>query len=355
MKRVQWWIVILLLVGISLLAFACATVQVASVLGKISGRVLAADGTTAVVGASVYLKTDSSKSATTNLTGTFTLEGSWIVPGSYTLVAQKGDFKIEFSATVSGEGATTDVGSKEIQPGNPGVSVPDLAVIKGTWDKIENIITNLGYSYTTIEVNDVNTNYDFISTFEAIFINCGTTGSSLTSSGEANLLKFVETAGGSLYVSDYAADYLDGIWPNAINWRDGSVADAKDGKGSQSLEATVVNSGLQTVLGKNTASVYYDLGSWVVISSEGTGTSVLLRGSPEVSSTTGSALSVGPHASSIKSLSTITLNYVPLAAKFQPAGATKGTVIYTTFHNELQESLVTNDTKKILNDFIFGL
>ncbi|OGC08269.1 hypothetical protein A3F86_05010 [candidate division WOR-1 bacterium RIFCSPLOWO2_12_FULL_45_9] len=211
----------------------------------------------------------------------------------------------------------------------------------------------------SIEVTDLD-NYAFVSTFEAIFINCGTSGSGLTDARKATLEAFVETAGNSLYISDWAADYIQGVWPTAVNWYGGSVSAAKVGN-AQSLVATVVDSGLKTVLGKSTAEVFYDLGNWVIISSEGTGTSVLLSGSPHtnyaysIKSSSPVTRTVG--SKGISAFTTIagTMEGVPLAVKFQPGGSSKGTVIYTTFHNEAQASDVTDDMGKVLKDFIFTL
>lgn len=114
------------------------------------------------------------------------------------------------------------------------------------------------------------------------------------------------------------------------------------------------------MLGKTTASVYYNLGIWVVISSEGTGTDVLLTGSPEVYTdywTQSGVSSFSPrsgHSRIFSGTAARTLEAVPLAVKFKPVSS-GGTVIYTTFHNEAQESDLTPDAKKILQDFIFTL
>jgi len=309
------------------------------------------------VGATVYLKSDSSKSITTDINGSFTLQGDWIVAGTYTLVAEKGSFSLEFTVTVEEDGQTTESGSQEVSPTDPGATIPDLGVIKGSYDRIENIITDLGYGYTTLEVADLD-NYLYISTFEAIFINCGYTGDYLTTSRETNLQNFVETAGGSLYVSDWAADYIQAIWPTAINWYGGSVNAAKQGA-EQTLEATVVDTILQTLLGKSTADIYYDLGSWVIISSEGTGTDVLLSGNPGVSQVFSvNTPDLDLRVDRVRTFSegiAGTLEAVPLAVKFQPGGASKGTIIYTTFHNEAQEEAVTEDARRILEEFIFRL
>ena len=158
---------------------------------------------------------------------------------------------------------------------------------------------------------------------------------------------------------------MERLWPTAINFYGTvdpttyeSTATAKVGTGSQTVEATVVDTTLRDyVLGKSTMSIFYDLSSWVVISSEGTGTDVLLRGT---FNTYASGINdLQTERSNIRAAglaaSTLSLANKPLAVKFQPAGSTKGTVIYTTFHNEAQEEFVTNDVKNVLKDFIFTL
>ncbi|MFC1571935.1 carboxypeptidase regulatory-like domain-containing protein [Candidatus Margulisiibacteriota bacterium] len=363
-RKMYFWLAAVLLIAVSLLVYGCGSASVTGEEGIITGTIYAADGETAIVGATVYLKSDSTKSTTTDINGEFTLEGDWIVAGTYTLVASKGEFILEFSVTVAESGSTTDGGSQEVTPTDPNATIPDIGVVlkdSGSdtpYDYIQDIITDLGYSYTTIEVSDFD-DYDYISTFEVIFINCSHyAGTALTASGEANLLSFVETAGQSLYISDWAATYVQEIWPNAVTWYGSTVSNAKVGN-IQTLETTVVDTDLQTVLGKSTAEVYYNLSSWVVISSEGTGTSVLLSGDPTVYSAYSVNAAQGSRSrSGMKAASddvAATLDAVPLVVKFQPGGASKGTVIYTTFHNEAQEDEVTADARKILQDFIFSL
>ncbi|MBI4680620.1 MAG: hypothetical protein HY753_05290, partial [Nitrospirae bacterium] len=199
--------------------------------------------------------------------------------------------------------------------------------------------------------------------FEAIFINCGASTSNFTSTAETNLKNFVEVAGKSLYASDWAAAFVEPLWPSAIDFYGSnstatataeSISAAKVGTGSKTVEATVIDSNLiNNVLGKSTISIYYDLGGWVVISGEGTDTTVLLRGSPTISGSSANVLSESVRASGISASGTASDE--PLAVQFKPAGASKGTVVYTTFHNEAQENLVTADMEKMLQYFIITL
>ena len=346
------WFFVCLISFVAIFVYACGAGSTTATgsTGTIVGTIYAADGTTPVPACSVYLATDVTKIATTDSVGAFSFSGSWITAGTYNFIAAKGSvFQMQFAVTVSAAGATTDTGSKEFDSTDSNVTVPTLGVVLGSYDQIEDIIVDLGYSFITLEVSDLN-DYTYISTFDAIFINCTSSpGSGWTASGETAVQNFVEVAGKSLYVSDWSATYVETIWPTAVNWYGGSVSAAKQGN-MQTLTAEVIDSSLQTVLGKTTAEVFYDLSSWVIISSEGVGTDVLLTGYPNVAT----VYSAGVRSSNALSIAG-TLEAVPLAVKFQPGGATKGLVIYTTFHNEAQASNVTADARKILEDFIFRL
>lgn len=349
MKKLGLFGLLCFMVAITM--FGCSSTPTGTT-GKITGSIYAADGATPIANATVYLKTDSSKTTTTNASGYFELSGTWIIAGTFTLVAEKGAFKLEFTSTVTAEGSNTSVGTKEVDPADPSATVPDLGVVVGSFDTIQDIIHSLGYKYVTIEAADL-LNYAYISTFEAIFLNCDSDSGYIVddASKEANVKNFVESVGGSLYASDYAADVIEAIWPSAVTWYGGSVTNAKKGTQGQTITAEVVDADLQVVLGKNTASIYYNLPYWVVISAEGTGTTVLLKGAPTVSSVYSLGAQGRTASISDVSASSTTISSKPLAVKFTPVAA-KGTVIYTTFHNEAN---VSNDVVKILKDFIFSL
>jgi len=345
---------LLCLVLSGLLLFGCGKVvkvKEAIGTGNITGVMYAADGITRIGGVKVSIP-GSAIDTLSAADGSWTLKDVPLSSATETkdVNAEVGSWKITFKVnceigkTVSVPAANTTFSQSNL------VSPVQLAVISGNYDSIEDVIDKLGYSSlrTTIQFSDLN-DYSYISNFEAIFINCGIMPSP-EAAAIANLKKFVEVAGKSLYVSDWAANFLEETWPSYIDFygSDGVAAStpedielAKVGREEITVEAVVEDSILKMyVLSKEVASIFYDLDYWVVISAEGTGTNVLLRGTPEVH-VTSTTYDFFPHS--------------PLAVRFQPAGPTKGTVLYTTFHNEPQEELVSEDAKKILNYFIMHL
>jgi hypothetical protein len=83
--------------------------------------------------------------------------------------------------------------------------------------------------------------------YDIIFINCGANdGAAYDTTVQMNLRNFV-AAGGSLFVSDWAYDYVNAIWPSAVNWHSGGGT--AQGAGSAECDAHVDNASLRASLG----------------------------------------------------------------------------------------------------------
>jgi hypothetical protein len=247
---------------------AQATVDTTIKTGKITGKVMAQNGTKPIGGASVFTFDDKYKIyyTTSDADGNFTLEAP---VGNHTINIQTGNgsnFRTEISATIkNNETLSLDASQTKLN------QVAKIAYVKGAYDKIEDIIQTLGYTATEITNTDLG-NLTTIAQYDIIFLNCGSRNNyssnpALYSVIDTNLATFVAN-GGSIYASDWDVSYLVGGTSNTNNCSlaGGFVPDTKlcsKNIGSVgTLGATVTNTGLTTALGFNTLNIDYDLGAW---------------------------------------------------------------------------------------------
>ncbi|MGD1319765.1 carboxypeptidase-like regulatory domain-containing protein [Chryseobacterium sp. 2R14A] len=235
--------------------------------GKLSGKVMSQNGSKPIGGASVFTFDEKYKIyyTTSDADGNFTLEAP---VGDRTIHIQTGDgsnFRTEISTSVKhNETANLNANQTKLN------QVAKIAYVKGSYDKIEDIIQNLGYTATEITNADL-ANITTIAQYDIIFLNCGSRNYSLNQSLypaiDANLATFVAN-GGSIYASDWDVSYLVGGTDSTNNCMlpGGFVPDSKlcsTNTGSSGIvPATVSNAGLSTALGFNTLNIDFDLGSW---------------------------------------------------------------------------------------------
>ena len=235
--------------------------------GKLSGKVMSQNGNKPIGGASVFTFDDKYKIyyTTSDADGNFTLEAP---AGDHTIHIQTGDgsnFRTQISATVKNN-ETVNLNASQTKLNQ----VAKIAYVKGSYDKIEDIIQTLGYTATEITNTDL-ANINSIAQYDIIFLNCGsrnhTVNQSLFPAIDANLATFVAN-GGSIYASDWDVAYLVGGTNNTTGCAPagGFVPDAKlcsTNTGSSGIvPATVSNAGLATALGFNTLNIDFDLGTW---------------------------------------------------------------------------------------------
>ncbi|MEC5171767.1 hypothetical protein [Chryseobacterium nepalense] len=235
--------------------------------GKLTGKVMSKNGTKPIGGASVFTFDDKYKIyyTTSDSEGNFILDAP---AGNRTIYIQTGNgtnFRTEISAVVK-DNETTALDANQTKLNQ----IAKIAYVKGTYDKIEDIIQILGYTATEITNNDL-ANMTIISQYDIIFLNCGsrssTTNPALYTAIDANLAIFVAN-GGSIYASDWDVAYLVGGTTNTNNCGlpGGFVPDSKlcskNIGSSGNVGATVNNAGLTSALGFNTLNLDYDLGAW---------------------------------------------------------------------------------------------
>lgn len=235
--------------------------------GKITGKVMSQNGAKPIGGASVFTFDDEYKIyyTTSDAEGNFTLDAP---VGNHTINIQTGDgsnFRTEVSANIKkNETLSLDLSQTKLN------QVAKIAYVKGSYDKIEDIILSLGYSVTEITNNDL-ANLPTIAQYDIIFLNCGSrkysTNQALFPVIEANLATFVAN-GGSIYASDWDVSYLIGGTDNTSNCSapGGFIPDSKlcsTNTGSSGIvPATVSNAGLAAALGFNSLNIDFDLGAW---------------------------------------------------------------------------------------------
>ena len=146
---------------------------------------------------------------------------------------------------VPAEGA--DVGELEL-PSAPEQGAPNIAVVTGEFDRMQDVLADLGIDSGSISLYDGTDSEDALPDFSAlfadadedgqadlnaydiIFINCGVGGSleenreggfgettGLDDSGKAALRSYVE-GGGKLYVTDLSYDYVEQAFPEFVDF-----------------------------------------------------------------------------------------------------------------------------------------
>lgn len=240
--------------------------------GKVTGKVMANNGVKPIGGALVFTFDGNHKLyyAYSDAQGNFALDAP---EGQRTIHIQTGggsNFRTEVTANIS-----------ETQPLVLSASqtkltqIANIAYVKGAYDKIEDIITGLGYTATQLsfsQLQDMNN----VAPYDIIFLNCGSRNSQAASGyalAETNLANFV-TNGGSLYASDWDVSYLVGGGANstACNLPGGFIADPllcsqNNGMSGTYSNCNVSNTALASAIGFNSLDIDYDLGSWQKINS----------------------------------------------------------------------------------------
>jgi hypothetical protein len=277
----------------------------------VSGTFHSPNGTVPVVGARITLASAPACAGTTSGAGEFELRNVPAAPS--TVTAEKG----RFSRTVP------------VTPGTPVAVLIEagsisIAYVTGAYDAIQNVVGALGF--TPVEVLAADLATADLSQYDALLFNCGMNEDYYQDAPTlANIRTWVE-AGGVLYASDWAAIYVDALYPGEVNYLAPNWYEGMDGV----VTAQVVDATLKTALGKDTAQINFNLGGWVVVDSISPGVTLLIRG-PAVTYNVG------------------TLPNKPFAAQFVKGA---GRVTYTSFHEEAQ---TTADMDTLLEQMLLGL
>ena len=217
------------------------------------------------------------------------------------------DFNGDGKADVVSANASDDTVS--VLLGNGSFPPATIAVVPGVYDEIELVLAAMGKSYDMIDASQLTT--AGLAAYKTLFINCGSESSTPET---ATAIKAWVEAGGSLYTSDWAYDYIDQAFPGKILFPESPWAGE-----TGSVTARILDPGLAWYLDPAappaTIDLNFDLGGWVVPSGVGPGTTTYLEGT------------VQTYAG--------TQEHTPLLAGFS---AGLGRAFYTAFHNHAQVS-----------------
>ena len=278
----------------------------------IGGQILAPNGTTPVAGALIETS-GFTCSATADGQGRFTLEG--VPEGPIAVTAKKGVLRV--AATIA-SGTTAQM---KIDP-----SSIRLAHFIGTFDRIQEVATNLGFTSTELDSEDDLLAEDFASTYQVLLLNCGMFDHMLEKPEVREALTAFAEQGGAIYASDWSETFVEASFPGRITFRTPSRVGAVTGG---PVTVQIVDPSLAAALGRDTAQIGFDASQWAMMEKVSAGGEVLVRG--KVADESGVRLDL------------------PLAVRF-PVG--EGRVTFTSFHHELT---ATNDTIRLIEQMLFGL
>ncbi|MBM4397746.1 MAG: hypothetical protein FJ087_18915 [Deltaproteobacteria bacterium] len=292
-----------------------------------------------------------------------------IPPGAAVISFAKGSFK--GSATIDiGPGQDVDMSGLAERCFKPAGT--KIAVVGGSADRIEDLLDDLGLEHDdfddgsadktteTSEAHALLTDSAKLAGYDVLFLNCSSSVQKMLESGPSipnNIKKFAES-GKSVYASDWAWAYIEEAWPQAVEfWGvDDSFVKASDGPSSTAgprqgpgptqqemldgapplaVPATIVDDGLAAAIDQDSTTIYFDMGTWVVIDKVPSGT-VHVEG--KVKSDKGD------------------WGTRPLVVSF-PGSNGKGRVIFTPFHNIAQGETLPGiaDIRAILSYLVFEL
>lgn len=199
-------------------------------------------------------------------------------------------------------------------------------VAKDPYDDMGKLLNHLGdgYRYDVLQPHDIAVKPGILTPYDVLFLTCGSGGEEMKDA----LRAFVGN-GGTLYASDLRYDVVAKAFPEAVG----------AGKGAsgcrQEVVADVIDPGLQDALGAKKIRLKFDLTQWRVASFGGPRVTPLVRGPYRKERFPNDPLG-------IPQLGTFLVRF--------PFG--KGTVIFTSFHNEKQN---TDMETKLLEYLVFQL
>lgn len=311
--------------------------------GGASGHVCMFDGT-GLGGATISttLPNGSVRSVTSND------NGDWVMldlpPGVYTFRIEAGSYSAERTATV-GADTVVDFPDEDCELDQDDVNI---AVVTGIWDDVYTVLVDVGVDPGIIDTYPSSGGAaqlfgspTLLATYDAVLINCGADEYDYQYDPvlRQNLEDYV-LAGGNVYASDLAYDFVEQAFPTWVEFFGDDVAYGSAEVGSVGdVPGTILDSFIATSIGRSNITLHYPYATWAVVTGTAGGVRVLIRGRAPYDDWSGTggtgAIENNPH----------TLLY-------RPGGAGSGKVIYSSFH---QEPGINVDQERILQLLMFQL
>lgn len=337
-------------------------------VGAITGRVCATDQKTFVNGAKVELEAQDCNGVPVKITTTSEQNGSFqlsrVPPGTWTVRASTGSFTQDNQVTVKA-GETLAIPDNQLCVAQKTVRI---AVVTGFGDKIEDLLTNLGLTFT---LYDGKSGYATgaapfladlaqLKKYDIIFFDCAAARSNNSidlgakaSTIQQNLKAYVE-GGGSIYASDWALLFAVAANPGGFEFATLSGAGIKNplstnqlmGYAPQTLTATIADPALASFLEKASVQITFPMASSVHWG--------LMEDVSGIATVLVSAVKADTCSNTACSAKGMAATGIPLAARVKVNSADKpgGQVVYTSFHNVGQSG---DDVAKILKYLILNL
>jgi hypothetical protein len=327
--------------------------------GSISGRVCDPGENRGIFGARVWVVIEYGDGNTGEIEATTDAEGNFVIDdvpiGSYTVYVQRGSFRQQVEAVEVEEATLTEIDSSAC------IAPEVVMTVYDGHDNVEVVLSRLGYGNFDVvdtlhewDEHDENTAswlvdhfaiYEDFSHNDILFINCAAHEWAIdnATSGDmeqvwANLRRFIAD-GGSIYMSDWAYDIFEELYPEAVDWLGDDLIynEAEQGL-EQAFVGDVLDEDMATVLGRDRASLKYDFSRIAMPDTLGEGTRAMITADIEIEGLDGQ-----PYDATA----------VPVLIEHRPPlNEGEGRIIYTTFHNGANN---TEAMDEVLRAIVYSL
>lgn len=291
--------------------------------------------------------------------GSFTIAGIPTPQAGLQVRAEKGGFVytwdnvdvFSIADAPDGTNLTASVGCQELVPDDD----RRYLVVQGTFDKIEQVLSRMGLNNvdllegvpadpSELWSTAAFSNYETLSNYDAVFVNCGISETDLVlglnTAVKENLRRYIQE-GGSLYVSDWAYDLVEAVWPERIDFLSDDTENSAAEHGEDGVYAAdVLEPGLAEYVGAGRVDIGFNFGNFAIVSQVLSGVTTYLRAD------------VGYRVNGGVS----TLTDVPVTVGFSDGA---GRVIFTSFHQESDDAgnteILDGPEDLVLRYLIFSL